>query len=233
MRDITFQSVFDTPTVKQANFNAIGQTPDGRIWTYLYATEAITKHMICSRPANTTVDTVSSAASTQDSAKYTFITEASAGWTAGAYQDHWAQIDSGTGVGQVGKIKDNTADTLELFFDYAFTTALAVADSDLTIVHQPDAEKTAVTNRYTPLVGVAQVTFASADYGWFLIRGIGGVLMGEASVVDRTVCPGDNTEGEAMMVDDGNDLYDAVVVGMCLATQDTADKAALVDVKIG
>lgn len=232
MRELTFQSVYDTPSVRQANMNAVAQTPDGRLWRYLYATEAITKHMIVSRPANTDVDTVSSAASASDSTKYVYITEGSAGWTAGAYQDHWFLVDSGTGVGQLGKIKDNSADTLELYFDQAFTTALAVADSDILIVHEPDAEKIAVTNEYTQVKGVAQATFASADYGWFLIRGIGGVLMGETATVDRGVNPGDNTEGEGVVTDDGDDLYDISFVGRCIAPQDTADKACLVDVNI-
>lgn len=233
MRTITFQSIFGTPADPTgAKYNEITQTVDGRLWEYLHATEAISQYMIVSRPANTDVDTVSSSASNRDSTKYVYVTEASAGWTVGAYQDHWILVNSGTGVGQLGKVKDNTADTLELYYDYAFTTALAVADSDIEIVHVPDAEKIAITNRYTQVKGVAQVAFASGDDGWFLKRGVGGVLMGEAGTVDRGVCPGDDTEGEGAVVDDGNDLYDASLVGRCICPADTADKASLVDVNI-
>lgn len=233
MKQIQFQSIFDTPSVKQGTLNDMAQTPDGRVWHYLYATEAITKHMVTSRPVVTGVDTVSSAASDLDSTKYVYITEGSAGWTVGAYQDHWVIVDSGTGVGQLGKIKDNTADTLELYFPHAFTTALAVSDSDITILHQPDAEKIAVTNQYTEPNGIAQVTFASGDYGWFLVRGIGGVIMGTgAGTINYNACPGDDTEGYAVNMDAGDTLEEMAPLGRLVAVSDTADKACLIDVKI-
>lgn len=232
MRQINFQSIFDTPTTKESNLNSIGQTPDGRVWEYFKASEAITKHMLCSQPANTGVTTVSSAASLTDSAKYVYITEASAGWTVGAYQDYWVLVYTGTGVGQSGKVKDNSADTLELYLEHAFTSVLAVADSGIYLIPSTQVEKTAITNRYTHVTGVAQVTFASADYGWFLKRGIGGVLMGEAATLDRGICPGDDTEGEGLVIDDGDDLYDAFLVGTCVAAQDTVDKACMALVKL-
>ena len=110
MRDITFQSVFDTPTVKQSNLNSRGQTPDGRIWEYLYATEIVGKYSVAERPAVTGVDTVYT--SQNGNSQNVYVTEASAGWTVGAYQDHWMVVDDGTNEGQLAKIKDNTADTL-------------------------------------------------------------------------------------------------------------------------
>lgn len=232
MKNITFQSVFDTPDVKMSNMNEHGQTPDGRIWEYLYATEAISQYMVVSNPANTDVDTVSSAASASDSAKYVYVTEGSAGWTIGAYQDHWIVVDDGTGEGQLGKVKNNTADTLELYIDHAFATALAVADSDIVIRHEPDAEKVAITTLVTPLKGVAQVAFASGDYGWFLKRGIGGVICGEAVTINVTAGPGDDTEGTVEICDTTQGLFDTAVVGRCLVANTTADKATLFDINI-
>lgn len=185
MQNIGFQSVFSTPATKEARLNSKGMTPDGRVWEYLKASEVISQYMVATNPANTDVDTVSS--SSDGDSDRVFITEASAGWTVGDYQDHWGLVDSGTGVGQVFKIKDNTKDTLELFKDYKLTTALAVADSDIVIRHEPDAEKVAVTTLLTPLKGVAQVAFASGDYGWFLQRGIGGVLMGTAATINLSL----------------------------------------------
>ncbi len=232
MQNITFQSIYDTPTVRESALNSQAQTPDGRIWEYLYASEAITKHMIVRAPANTDVDTVSSAVSPDDSTKYVYITEASAGWTVQAYQEYWCHVDSGTGVGQAGKVKTNTADTLELYIDYGFTTVLAVADSDIQLVPVPQAEKSPVTNRYTPCTGVAQVTFASADYGWFLKRGVGAVLMGEAATVARGICPGDDTEGYGLVIDDANDLYDAFLIGNTISATDTLDTATLAQINL-
>jgi len=230
MNQITFQSIFSTPTAPESKLNAHGQTPDGRVWEYLKATEAISQYMVVSNPANTDVDTVSS--STNGDSQVVFITEASAGWTVGDYQDHWVIVDDGTGEGQLGKIKDNTVDTLELFVDYAFGTALAVADSDIVIRHEPDAEKVAITTLVTPLKGVAQVAFASADYGWFLKRGIGGVLAGEVITINVSLTPGDDTEGTAEIGDTTKGLFDEAYIGRCLVANTTADKAALVDVCI-
>jgi len=231
MKLITFQSVFDTPTVKMGTLNGIGQTPDGRIWEYLHATEAITKHMIVSNPANTTVATVSSSANVAGQVVY--ITEASAGWTVGAYQDHWVAVNSGTGTGQIAKIKSNTVDTLELYVDYALATALAVADSQIAIRHEPDAEMCAVTVLNTPLKGVAQVTFASGDYGWFLKRGIGGVIVGTGvAVINELITAGGATEGYALAIGNGETPDDISTAGRVLVANSAASLAALVDVDI-
>lgn len=232
MKQITFQSVFDTPSVKLSNLNGQGQTPDGRIWEYLYATEIITKHMVVSNPANTTVTTVSS--SQNAASQNVFITEASAGWTVGAYEDHWVAVNTGTGTGQIAKIKGNTTDTLELYVDYALATALAVADSGIAIRHEPDAEKTPITTLLTPMKGVAQVTFASGDYGWFLKKGIGGVLGGAAMTINTMISPGDDTEGTAITIPTaaGDEFGEYSVVGRVLVANSAADLAALVDVNI-
>lgn len=232
MKQITFQSVFDTPSVKMGNMNEIGVTPDGRVWEYLNATEAISQYMVVSNPANTDVDTVSSAAAPDDSTKYIYITEGSAGWTVDDFADHWIVVDDGTGEGQLGKVKTNTVDTLELYRDYAFTTVLAVADSDIVIRHYPDAEKVAITTLVTPLKGVAQVAFASGDYGWFLKKGIGGVLCGEVITINVTAGPGDDTEGTVEICDTTQGLFDTSVVGRCLVANTTADKATLFDINI-
>jgi len=230
MKQITFQSIFDTPSVKQGSLNEQAQTPDGRIWEYLYATEAISQYMVASRPANTTVTTVSS--STNGYSKNVFIKEASAGWTAGDFQDHWLLVNTGTGTGQVAKIKDNTTDTLELYVDYALTTALAVADSGIAIVHETDAEKLPISVDITNIKGVAQVAFASGDYGWFLKRGIGGVLVGEVATINTNLKPGDDTEGTTVKGTTGAGLFDESSIGRVLVANSAADLAALVDVCI-
>jgi len=230
MKTLTFQSVFDTPATRLGTLNSKAVTPDGRIWEYLHATEAISQYMVVSAPANTDVDTVSS--STNGASQVVFVTEASAGWTVGDFQDHWILVDDGTGEGQLAKVKDNTADTLELYVDHAFGTALAVADSDIVIRHEPDAEKVAITVLVTPLKGVAQVAFASGDYGYFLCRGIGGVLAGEVITINVSLTPGDDTEGTAEIGDTAKGPFDESYIGRCLVANTTADKAALVDVNI-
>jgi len=230
MKTITFQGVFDTPSVKMGNINELGVTPDGRTWEYVRASEIITSHMIVATPDNTDVDTVSSSDDADGNTIY--VTEAAAGWTVGVYQDKWMLVDSGTGVGQVAKIKDNTATTLELYLDYALATDLAVADSDILIIPTTYVEKSPVTNVYTPCRGVAQATFAANDYGWFLKKGMGGVTMGEAPTVERAITPGDDTEGYGAIVDDGDDFYDATIIGYCLGASDTADVDCVAQINV-
>ena len=220
----------DTPTSPLGKLGAIGQTEDGGLWRYLKATEAVSQYMVVSRPANTTVTTVSS--SSNGASQVVYITEASAGWTVGDFQDHWLLVNTGTGTGQVAKIKDNTADTLELYPEYALGTALAVADSGIAIVHENDAEKIAITTLITTPTGVAQVAFASADYGWFLIRGIGGVLAGEAITINESMTPGDDTEGTVEIGDTAKGTFDEAYVGRCLVANSAADLACLAYVNL-
>lgn len=231
MKLINFQSVFDTPTIKMGNMNELGCTPDGRIWEYLQATEIITKYMVVSNPANTTVLTVSSAQNA--ASQNVYITEAAAGWTVGAYQDHWLLVNAGTGSGQPAKIKDNTATTLELYTDYALGTALAVADSGIAIRHYPDAEKTAASDEDLALKGVAQVTYAADDYGWFLKRGIGGVTVGAGvATINASLTAGDDIEGYALIGTTATGLYDENYVGRVLVANLAEDEACLAEINV-
>ena len=50
--------------------------------------------------------------------------------------------------------------------------------------------------------------------------------------LNRTITPGDDTEGTAIVSVDGADLYDISVVGRVLCANTTADKAALVDINL-
>lgn len=232
MRTITFQNVFDTPADPQGNYNEVVQTPDGRIWTYLHATEAISQYSVTERPAVTDVDTVSS--SSNANGDVVFITESSAGWTVGDFQDNWVVVNDGTGEGQLGKIKDNTSERLELYVDYALSTDLDVSDSDIVIVPVPDAEELDASSTNAPINGVAQVAFASGDDGWFLIKGIGGVTIGDtAAEVDELVVPGSDAAGGAIGIGNDADREDESVIGKALVANTTADKATLVEVNIG
>lgn len=230
MKQITFQSVFSQLAASEAGrVGEQAQTPDGRVWVLSKASEAITKHMVVSRPGNTTVTSVSSSQNSRSQSVY--ITKASAGWTVGAYQDAWVAVNTGTGTGQVAKIKDNTADTLELYEDYALATALTVAGSSgIAIVLDNQVEKVPITSKITPVVGVAQISFTSAYYGYFLKRGVGGVLAGEAITINENCTPGDDTEGEVILGITAKGPFDAANVGRCLVANSAADLAALVDV---
>jgi len=232
MKNITFQSVFDTPTVKMSDLNGEAQTPDGRVWRYLQATEIIAKYNVTERPAQTDVDTVASSANA--AGQNVYVTEADAGWTVGDYQDHWMVVNDGTHEGQVAKIKDNTTDTLELYVDYALATALTVAAADdIEIVHMPDAENMDTGGTVEAINGVAQVAFAADDYGWFLIKGIGGINIGDtAGEANEPLVPGDDTAGYANGCGDDFDREDFTIIGNCIVANTTADKATLAMIHI-
>lgn len=222
MNQISFQDVLQT-TDKQGNF-APGQramTPDGREWVYVKADSALAKGSVAVPNAVASKDTVSS--STDAQGRIVYVTEASAGWTAGAYADGWVVVDEGTGVGQLARILDNTSDTLILDPAYALSTALAVADSDITITTPHLVDKAAVTSMVQQAVGIAQVAFAASDYGWLLTRGDGSVLAGETLVVGRGFATGDDTIGQVVVAATGEGAYDLQNLGFCRVANSAAD----------
>jgi hypothetical protein len=230
MLQITFQNVYQTSTTKQFRLGTRAVTPDGSEWVYVKADTALAKGSVAVPNAVASADTVSS--STDSQGRIVFITEASAGWTPGLFADGWVVVDDGTGVGQAGKIKDNTADTIELYPEYAFGTALSVSDSDITIWTQYLVDKAAVTTEVQNATGIAQVAFAAADYGFLLTRGIGVVLAGEALVVGKSFTPGDDTTGQVIKGTTAKGDFDEESLGVCIVANAAADQLTLVYAKI-
>lgn len=230
MNQISFASVSQTSTAPVFKKGERAMTPDGREWVYVKANTALAKGSVAVPDGVTAVDTVSS--STDAQGRIVFITEASAGWTPGAFEDGWVVVDDGTGVGQAGRIKSNTADTLELYPEFAFATALAVADSDITIRTMAEVDKAAVTSKVQSAVGIAQVAFAASDYGWLLTNGEGSVLAGEALVVGTGFVTGDDTTGQVVKATTAKGTYDEQALGIALVANAAADQLALVRVNI-
>lgn len=231
MNQITFQNVNDESVSADFNLGQRAQTPDGREWVYIKAAEAISASMTVVPDAVVAVDTVSSSNDTLG--RTVFITEAAAGWTVGQFAEAWVYVDAGTGVGQAGRIKTNTVDTLELYPEFAFGTDLAVADSDITIREPFHVDKAAITSAVQGAVGVAQRAFTSAYYGWVLTRGVGLALAGESLTVGAGFTTGDNTEGTVIKAVTAEGPFDAQNLGYCLVANASADTAALVWVELG
>lgn len=230
MKLITFQSARQTTTTPDCNVGTRAVTPDGSEWVYVKADTALAKGSVAVPNAVVDVDTVSS--SSDALGRRVFITEASAGWTVGAYAEHWVIVDDGTGVGQAGRIKDNTTDTLELYPEFALTTALSVTDSDIAIVAPHLVDKAAVTSKVQSAVGIAQVAFSAGDYGWLLVRGIGVVLAGEVLTIGCSFVTGDDTTGQVVKGTTAKGEYDEQTLGICLRANAAADQLALVRVNI-
>lgn len=230
MNQITFQAVHQTSTAPVAKLGERAITPDGREWVYVKANSALAKGSVAVPDAVTAVDLVSS--STDAQSRIVYLTKASAGWTVGQFAEGWVVVDDGTGVGQAGRIKTNTADTLELYPEFAFATALAVADSDITIRTMAEVDKAAVTVKIQSAVGIAQVAFAASDYGWLLTDGDGVVLAGEALTVGGSFVTGDDTTGQVVKGTTAKGEFDEQTLGFCLVANAAADQLALVRVHI-
>jgi hypothetical protein len=230
MNQITFQAVKDSAVNPVVNIGQRAQTPDGREWVYVKAAEAISANQAVVPDAVVAVDTVSS--STDGLGRIVYITEASAGWTVGAFAEGWVYVDDGTGIGQAGRIKTNTTDTLELYPEFAFATALSVTDSDITIRQPFNVDKSAITSKVQGCVGIAQIAIASGSYGWVLTRGVGTVLAGDTLVVGASFVTGDDTEGSVVVGTTAKGAYDEQSLGYALVANSAADKATLVWVEL-
>lgn len=221
---ISFQNALKVASAPQAILGGKASTPDGSQWTYVKANEAVTKGHVVSPVVNTGVDTLSS--STNGAGQIVYLTKASAGWTVGQFNDAWVVVDDGTGEGQVAKIKTNTADTLELYPQWALGTALAVADSDVTIsTVNTLVEKSPITVLTTTVIGAAQVAITTASpYAWVLAKGPGLCISGTAAMTAlANFTPGDDTEGQVVIGVTAKGDFDGFTAGYSLAANTTID----------
>jgi len=230
MNQITFQNVLQVSTIANFKKGERAMTPDGRAWVYVKANTSLAKGSVAVPDGVTAVDLVSSSA--DGLGRIVFITKAAAGWTVGQFEDGVVVVDDGTGVGQIGKIKTNTTDTLELYPETAFGTALAVADSDITIRTMAEVDKSAVTSKLQSAVGIAQVAFAAGNFGWLLTNGDGAVLAGEALTVGASFVTGDDTTGQVVKGTTAKGEFDEQSLGLCLVANAAADQSTFVRVDI-
>lgn len=228
---ISFQDVKQTTTSQgQTAPGQVAQTPDGASWIYVKANSALAAGNAAVPITAVGVDTVSS--STDNQGRIVYITEASAGWTVGAYEGAYGVVDDGTGVGQIFKVMSNTTDTLILFPNYALTTALAVADSDITLTFPNLVAKSAITDKAQQTTGISQIAFAASEYGWLLKQGTGKVIAGEALTVDLSFVTGDDTTGQVVKGTTAKGAFDEQYLGYCRVANVAADQSALVYVNV-
>lgn len=222
MNLISFQSVGQVSTAPAFKKGERAMTPDGREWVYVKANTALAAGSVAVPDAVTSVATVSS--STDAQGRIVYINEASAGWTPGQFADGWVVVDTGTGAGQAGRIKDNSAEQIELYPEFAFGTALAVASSGIKIRTMGEVDKAAVTSKIQSAVGIAQVAFAAADFGWLLTNGEGVVLAGEALTVGGSFVTGDDTTGQVVKGTTAKGEFDEQSLGICLVANGIDEK---------
>lgn len=235
MLSISFQDAFSSTTAQgQVKVGQRASTPDGNEWVYAKAAGSIGQFKVAIPNSAVGVDTVAS--STDQQGRAVYITEASAGWTVGAYANYWGVVDDGTGVGQRFRVATNSTDTLTLYPEYALTTALTVAgSSDITLF--PEEASTviaAITSKIQNSIGICQTNsgVSSGDYYWLLTKGNGAVFAGEVLTVGGSYVTGDDTTGQVVKGTTAKGEFDEQSLGRSLVANAGADQSALVWVNI-
>lgn len=231
MNQITFQTVSQPQAAADFTIGQVGQTPGGNIYLYVQASGVLAKGSACVPVATTTATTCSS--STDALGRIVFITDTDSTWTAGAFAGGFVQVTTGTGVGQLAYIIDNTVNTLQLSPGTALTTALNVSDSGISITQPYTVSKSAVTSKLQNCMGISQAAFADGDYGWILTRGVGSVLAGVSlTPVGVDFVTGDDTTGQVILGTTAKGPFDEQALGRVLVVNGSADQLAEVFVEI-
>ena len=215
MNQISFQDVYQTTTAAgQFKLGQRAATADGREWQFVKAASALATSLVAIPDAVASADTWSSSADSQG--RVVYLTDSGSALTVGQYEDGVGVVDAGTGVGQTFKIRTNDATTLTLYPETALGTALSVSDSDLTFINMSYVDPAAVTSKKQMAQGIAQATFAAADYGWVLTNGVGRVIAGEALAVAAGFTTGDDTAGQVIKAVTAEGPFDAQNLGYAI-----------------
>lgn len=227
MNIIQFQDVYQTIT-ERGEF-PLGQramTPDGREWQFVKNNSTIANGNIVVPNTANAADNFSS--STDSQGRIVYATKAALGATIGAYEDAIGVVDDGTGVGQTFKVKTNSGTTYTLYPDTAFTTALSVVDSDLTVIGMSNVVIAAITSKIQMTQGAFQCAASSGDYGWILTDGDGRAVAGEVLVVGASFVSGDDTAGQVVKGTTAKGAFDEQPLGYCIVANAGADQGVLV-----
>ena len=189
------------------------ETPDGRMWVYVQMTgAAAVLGSVLASNAVVGEDTVSSSSDL-------LIIETGGvdtTWVAGAFAGDYVYVDAGTGEGQCRRILQNTATALHL--DRPLATALAVADSDITIMRPFHVRK--VPAGITEVVaGVALAAITENYYGWMQVRGFCEHVLADdtATVAGGDLVADDGVAGTCTDVGTGAAHPDQYVFGTAYA----------------
>ncbi len=227
MNQISFQSVYQTITDRgEFRLGQRAATPDGREWKFVKNNSTIALGNIVIPNTVTSADLFSSSADQQG--RIVYATRAASSMTVGAFEDAIGVVDDGTGVGQTFKIRTNNGTTLTLYPETALTTALAVADSDLTFIGMADVIIAAVTSKVQMTQGAFQVSASSGDYGWILQQGDGRAVAGEVLTVGCSFVSGDDTAGQVLKGTTAKGSFDEQALGYAIVANAGADQGALV-----
>lgn len=184
---LTESELLTVSTVQQHPLGFIADGVNGNTYRYAKAGGAVNaarllalapnvaNHLNCAVPANVAVG-----------ATEITVTLGATAATKDQYQGGLLVVNAGTGKGQQFVIKGNdagaSAGSCRIVIDGALKTALASADSKVTLY--PNKYNGVVESGTVAFarVGVAIRDMASGEYGWILTRGAAGVLIQGAAV---------------------------------------------------
>jgi len=164
------------------------ETADGRVYRYGWAGEAITLAHLATGPAiNSALISMTVIAGAKDATNLTF-TNAATTTTAGYFDQGFAAISAGTGIGQLLQIARlealvsgaSSAVTLEDPIQTALDTT-----SRLDLVQNPYAQVLMTATATLEPVGVPMLTVTTQYYAWFQTRGV-AALRTDATIAAGT-----------------------------------------------
>ena len=226
MNIISFQDVYQTITQRgQFKLGQRAVTPDGREWSFVTATTMLNGSLAV--PAAVTTTTLNSSA-VDAQGRIVFINRAASTMTVGAFEDAIGVISSGTGTGQTFKVRTNTATQVQLYPETALSVALAVADSQLSLINMASVARSAITSKIQQCIGGAQTAFTSGDFGWILTNGDGRVISSSVLTVGANFTTGGATVGQALLGITAEGPFNAQNLGFAIVANSGVDTSALV-----
>ena len=206
----------------------------GTEWVFVEFSEDLTRGLLVQPPADVAVDlcaTNADAVTGPDGETYATAQVITPGtspaWLPGVYAGCLGIVDAGTGIGQGFRIRTNTVTSL--YLEEALGIALAVGDSDITILNQglyKDVIK-AANNIMAPALGSVQVTIVAATtpYGWILRKGAGyGILTTTSGAVVGSLVTPSTTAGELLQAPNTTTVPENIVGQLLTYSSADADE---------
>lgn len=246
------QGLYDESATKKHRLGTIRVLDDGRRFVYCSATAAaIAAGVAISKAQAVQACTIAAADAAINLAGARTITLTLTGTpTAGLYEDGYLVITSGTGIGEVYRIKSNTADDIPAsgrctFYLYDKLKTTHVAASTTISVYQnpygsllinPAVANEAATTQET-VMGVTVRPVTASYYFWAQTWGLSGLTLdidaaAGAEANEMNIVPG-STAGRGRIVEDTAYAGGVQILGTSMISADHTDaQSALVFLKI-
>jgi len=223
---VTGQSIYEESSTAKHKLGERLPLPDGRVFYYAKAGEALTAGKLCSAQVDTDAEDTVTVAHPAGTTEVT-ITAASA-ITKDQYKEGYLIVDEGTDAGSIYKIKSNEAiasgstGTVTLYD--GLVTAWSTSDTDITLVTNLFYKvQLANTDQIELPLGVPLIDVTSGYYFWLQTWGVAPVLQDEAfgnNAAQRLVTIGSSVSGAVEAYDAA---CEALVGQMILDGADSED----------